>query len=297
MIQFPLAVLVKVKGNRNLAYLLNFGSNQVHPNHRTGEDLLQFGVGGNILNGILIGIANDIDGILLVGIVVAVVVSNLKYYGVYAIGQFHVTRGDKTVLGTSCIHLLAIHKNNQAIDIETGVVRETNIVGCLCSERHNAGINILSIHCHSRINIGMAYTGIGNNRCIVIFYRRRIVDRDIIHIVNNVCIVVGSFRMNITIGSIVGIAVIQTESIQIGYIGSNISNLDRQVLPTGSVLKLMTEHNGNGCTKVPLIAMRAFGNIDPEGEGNGIGQIKIPTVNFGRTPVHTSNRVTITSNL
>ena len=126
------------------------------------------------------------------------------------------------------------------------------IIGYICSKCNYVRINILSHHSNRDINIIIAYACIRNFRSIIIINSRRIVNRYIINIIYNVCIIVRMFIMIISVTTVICITMIQTNFVKSGYIGSNISDINRQILPTCSILKFMSEYYRNSTSNIPL---------------------------------------------
>ena len=297
MIELPLAVLVEVNGSGYGAYLVDCGCNKIHPNNRALKNILESGICGNVLNGVLVVVANDVDGIFLVHIVVTVVVGDLEYYGMYAISKIDIIGCDHAVVRAGCVDLLAVNQNDQAVQIQAGVVGVANVIGCLCGEGDEAGIDVLTLHGHAGIDISVAHACVGDDGSIVVLNGRRIVYGNVIDIVNDICIVVGMLIVVVAVAGVVCIAVIETDLVELGYIGADVLNVYGKILPTSAVLELMTKHDGDCTTEVPLETVRAFGDIDPEGQGNCIGKVNVHALDLGLTPVHTGDGITINSNL
>ena len=297
MIELPLAVLVEVNGSGYLAYLANLSCYKVHPNNGVLKNILESGVCRNILNGVLVVVANNVDGIFLVHIVVAVVVGNLENYGMHTISKIDVVGCNHAVVRAGCVDLLAVNQNDQAVQIQAGVVGVANVIGCLCGEGDEAGIDVLTLHGHAGIDISVAHACVGDNGSIVVLNGRRIVYGNIIDIVNNICIVVGMLIVVVAVAGVVCIAVIETDLVKVGYVSTDILNIYGKILPSGTVLELMAKHDGDCVAEVPLETVRAFGDINPEGQGNSIGEVNVHALDFSLTPVHTGDGITINSNL
>ena len=257
--QFPLAILIQINNSSDLIYVLNSSRFQIHPNHRIFCNILQRGVLGNITDCILSASTLQRKIIFHKAGLITHHIANLETDNVSTIGQGNISSGNHASIRAGSINFHAIHINCHSAGIQT-----RSSIHSISSKCHIVGGQRLTLDCNSSIQAFIADGRIANYRNIVIFHSRGIIDCKIINVEHNICIIIGVLVVEISITSIIGITMIQSDFVQIGYISTNILNRHSKILPTGTILLPLTQNDRDCGAKVPFDTMRAFGNIHPE---------------------------------